>query len=218
MNIRDYSNFLFDLDGTLIDSFGDIKHSIEGSYDLVLKQTVVLLRHHVGPPLLDMIETLTPGLPEQSKQALVEAFRYSYDNSNYGLTTVIPGVRTLLSGLCDKRLFLVTNKPYNPTLRITDKLNIHRYFKDILSPDKFGGKPYSKTQLIKCIIDSYNLDPKQSIMIGDSRHDVAAATANAMDSIFLTDGYEDIDSIQSENPTYIFKNITHLQTKINQFV
>lgn len=217
MNIGKYSNFLFDLDGTLIDSFGDIKLSLESAYQTILNRSVFVSRNQIGPPIIEMIEELTPGLDEDYKLAIVKEFRNSYDNSSYGLTKEMEGSVKLLSQLfnLNKQLFLVTNKAYKPTLRILEKINII-FFKEIFSPDKFEGKKLSKSELIHYLIESHSLDPTKTVMIGDTRHDVIAAQANQLDSISVSDGYDSIENIKKENPTFIVKNITQLQSKIQQ--
>ena len=207
-----YTNFLFDLDGTLVDSFGDIQSSLEKAYQLVLGREVVVQRNLIGPPLGAMIDSLTPAITTDEKNTLIRAYRTDYDSSMYDRTTEMTGAFDLLHWLHrqDKQLFLVTNKSYKPTQRILSKFNIS-LFKDVMSPDKFEGKHYSKTELIQFLIDTYCLNLQETVMLGDTRHDVIAAKACAIDSICISGGYDDYESLKKENPTYIIDKIFQLK-------
>ncbi len=215
MNIGKYSNFLFDLDGTLIDSFGDIKLSLENSYQTILNRRVLVTRNQIGPPLIEMIEELTPDLDENNKQEIIKEFRNRYDNSSYELTREMEGSVQLLSQLVNlnKHLFLVTNKAYKPTLRILEKMRVN-FFKEIVSPDKFEDKRLSKSELIQYLIEAHHMRLTKTVMIGDTRHDVIAAQANQIDSISVSGGYDSIENLKKANPTFIVHNISQLQSKI----
>jgi len=217
LNIRNYCNFLFDLDGTLIDSFGDIKLSLENSYKAILNKNVLVSRNQIGPPLTEMIEELTPGLGDEYKQAIIKEFRNTYDNSSYELTGEVEGAIQLLSQLhnSDKQLFLVTNKSYKPTLRILEKMNIG-FFREIAAPDKFE-KRFNKSELIQYLIVTYNLDVRKTVMIGDTRHDVIAAKANSLDSISVLNGYDSVENLRNEKPTLIVNNLIQLQVNLNNY-
>jgi phosphoglycolate phosphatase len=216
LNLIHYNNFLFDLDGTLVDSFGDIKLSLENSYQAVLQKRVTLSRSLIGPPLNEMIENLTPELTMESKQAIVKEFRNHYDNSTYELTNEMEGAADFLTTLFDqgKQLFVVTNKSYTPTLRILKKLGLNM-FKDVVSPDKFEGEHYTKAELIKYLIKTYFLDLRKTVMLGDTRHDIISARANSIDSISISSGYDHFENLKKEKPTYIVDNIIQLQSKLS---
>lgn len=198
-----------------MDSFEDIKFYLESSYQLVLGKEVCLSRHQIGPPLGDMIELLTPGIEETNKQAIIKEFRNSYDTSSYELTKEVDGSKALLLRLSrlNKRLFLVTNKLYKPTSRILKKMNMN-LFEEIVTPDKFENKRLTKSELIQYLIKTHDLDLTKTVMIGDTSHDVIAAKANFLDSISVLDGYDSIENLKNENPTFMVNSIVQLQSKI----
>jgi phosphoglycolate phosphatase-like HAD superfamily hydrolase len=71
-----------------------------------------------------------------------------------------------------KRIFLVTATPQQEIEEILSELNIKRFFEEII------GAPTKKYEAIRLILDKYNIDPKQSVMIGDSSNDYESAAAN----------------------------------------
>ncbi|MFZ1806603.1 MAG: HAD family hydrolase [Cyclobacteriaceae bacterium] len=204
------------MDGTLVDSFGDIKQCLEHSYLKILGQEIGVTRMAIGPPLSEMIEQLTPGLSQKTKDSIIFEFRQNYDSSSYPLTTSMSGAVELIERLTalKKRIYIVTNKSYNPTKRILSKLDLTS-FADVLSPDKFPGKKLTKSELIKLIINERNLAKGSMVMVGDTSHDILAAKANEIDSVSVTCGYDTLNNLIDANPTLLVVNMTELLRHLN---
>ena len=215
MILAKYDNFLFDLDGTLIDSFGDIQHALLRSYRKVLRQEVMITRSHIGPPLVEMIDVITPGLEVAKKDEVIREFRKEYDHSDYGMTFETEGAMNLLKHLksCGKDLYLVTNKAFLPTQNILRKLDID-FFRDVITPDKMNGKRLTKSELIGFLIKNYSMDIARTVMIGDAAQDAMAAGDNSIDSISITGGYDSKENLVQANPTFMVGGLSDLHTKL----
>ena len=121
-------NILFDLDGTLVDSFADIAECLERSYFEALRmKDVKISREVIGPPLANIIRKVTPDLSEDQVNDLLKVFRHYYDTSNMDGTVPYKGVMETLEELKLKNylLFLVTYKPFVPTMKIVNLSLIH---------------------------------------------------------------------------------------------
>ena len=73
-----------------------------------------------------------------------------------------------------QNFFLITATPQHEIENIIDKLNISKYFKQII------GSPTNKKDAIKNIIVNYSIKPEESLVVGDSVNDYEAAVLNQM--------------------------------------
>lgn len=206
------NNILFDLDGTLVDSAGDIIDCLQKAYSVVSPTgNVIIKRTFIGPPLFDVIKLATPDITKDEADVVIKEFRISYDNSDFPKTIAYEGVHDLILKLNYDgiKLFIVTNKPLVPTSKILKKIS-KEYFSDVITPDCIPGANMDKTQMISHLIKKWNLNKKDSIMIGDSDGDVRAAQVNGIASVAVLSGYGDKGSIAAVNPDYVIERVSLL--------
>ena len=184
MNVNDlldspYENILFDLDGTLIDSYEVIKSGLKLTLDhFNIDPKFEIGNDFVGPPLAEVFATLTSNVDEEIIILMVDYFKKIYDRDLCNLSQPFPYVDKLLLTLSTKkRLFLITNKREIPTKKILFFRNWQNLFNDYYCIDTFINEKYSKSDLINKMINSYNLNKKSCIYVGDHSHDCIAANA-----------------------------------------
>jgi len=212
-------NAIFDLDGTIIFSHEDVLDSLEYAYqELQIPFTIKNHRELIGPPLAEVILKISPNLAEDQIQALVTEFKKHYDTSEYKKTILISGIKELLSYFLEKkiRMFIATNKRYFPAKRVLGILNLFSYFEDIITPDKEKNSSLKKEAMIQLIIDKYQLNLKETVMIGDTEHDIYAAHANNISSIGFVSGYGDEALLRESQPTKIVNEIIEIKEFIQK--
>ena len=187
------NNFIFDLDGTLVNSSNEVllcfKKAFEAS-DVKIDETR-LNTDVIGPPLVEIIKLIAPDLKSEEKiKEVMQKFRQIYDNDENDITDFYDGIYEFLLNLkkSNKKIFLATFKPMLPTIRIVKKLKLNM-FEDIYTIDKFGEK-MSKTEMIEDILKKYNLKREETAMIGDALTDMAAAKEAGVKAIAALWGYE----------------------------
>ena len=85
----------------------------------------------------------------------------------------VRGVLIYLQKNCKKQqFFLVTATPQEEIEAILNALKITEYFSEVI------GSPTPKNEAIKMLLDRYNIESRQAVMIGDSISDYMAATEN----------------------------------------
>ena len=85
----------------------------------------------------------------------------------------VPGAKEFLEKYYDRKIFiLVTGTPQQEIEQIINALNIRHCFYRVY------GTPSKKADSIKISIDEFNINPKESIMIGDSKSDCESAKTN----------------------------------------
>lgn len=190
----EYQNFIFDLDGTLIDSSDEILKCLKNA---ILQSGITfdeskITKNLIGPPIREIVKKLKPYISESKLMEITTLFRKEYDYSENDITTLYEGVIETLSYLRenDKKMFIATFKPSIPTFRVIEKFNLKKIFLDIYTVDKFQ-TPMTKTEMIRSIISTYSLDYLKTLMLGDGLNDMTAAKQNNITAVAALWGYED---------------------------
>ncbi|WP_420549747.1 phosphoglycolate phosphatase [Curvivirga sp.] len=212
-------HFIFDLDGTLIDSVPDIHHNInillqeEGLPSLTLNQTTSF----VGNGSKKLVERAFDHFnkkpdSDSELEMLSERFVAHYMDNLTTNTKIYPYVIEVLDYLSLKGhvLSLCTNKPLKPTLAILDELNLAQFFQIVTGGDSYDQRKPSPLPLLKTI-EQTNISLENCIMVGDSIYDIEAGQAANIQTILLTYGYThgDLDKI---HPTYICKSFNDIKS------
>lgn len=196
-------NLIFDLDGTLINSHEDIKDALSHAYSTIPTYHNIQINFRVGPPLYELIHTITPKISQSDYEIVSSEFRKYSDRNTFPKTTLKPDVLSTLRNLSSKCLFIATNKPSLTVNRILKQLSIHKYFIDIISIDSIPSLKLTKTDMISHIITRHHLTPSETLMIGDDQGDIIAAKNNSISSFAILDGYGDQNLLRKSNPTYL---------------
>jgi len=180
-----FKNYLFDLDGTLIDSKQSIISSLEHAFkskDIDLNLTNE--KNIIGPPLDVVLKKLDPHNDKRLQEELRQIFIDYYDNIAFKNTKIAKGVSRLLKELLEsnKNIIIVTNKRHKPTLKIIQLFECLHGIHDFYSIDSFKNLT-SKNLIIKKVIAIKELKKEETVYIGDTFGDFEAAKDNKIDFI-----------------------------------
>ncbi len=201
-------NLIFDFDGTIVDSRPDIAENLKKAYGIfgidIGKEIII------GPPLIEMIDLLTPGLETGLKKQIIEKFKEFYDSCGFKNTRLFSNIDIVLKDFRKKRkrLFLATNKRKVPTLRIIDAMKIN-YFEDIVTIDNNDIPGKDKKSMISYLLKKYSLNKNETAMIGDTDSDMKAAEDNGIIDIAFKNGYENRDFNEC-SPAYSVSDLLEL--------
>lgn len=194
------TSFIWDLDGTLLDSYEAILSGIEETYAQFSipfdkeKVRAFILKYSVQNLLVQVAEER--GL-DPVKLNQVRAQSLAEKNAQ---VVLMPGAREVLAW-ADKQgiqQFVYTHKGDN-ALTILRDLGLDAYFTEILtSQSGFARKP--SPEAATYLIDKYHLNPEQTYYIGDRILDIEFAQNSGIQSInFL------------ESPAVCNRQISHLE-------
>ena len=199
--------FIWDLDGTLLDSYEAILSGIEETYaqfsipydkeqvrEFILKYSVQDLLARVAEDRNLDVEVLN----QVRAQSLAE---------KNAQVVLMPGARDVLdwTDQVGIRNFIYTHKGDN-AFTILRNLGLESYFTEILtSQSGFARKP--SPEAANYLIDKYQLNPDNTYYIGDRTLDVEFAQNSGIQSInFLESTYEGNHRIQAlEDISHFFK-------------
>ncbi|MBR9926361.1 MAG: phosphoglycolate phosphatase [Gammaproteobacteria bacterium] len=208
----------FDLDGTLVDSVPDLAIAVQRSLsDVGLPApSEEHVRDWVGNGAQVLIErALTWALADAPGQVLLttayEAFMRHYGAAPNALTRLYPGVRTALHDLhkAGYLLVLITNKPERFIAPILSHFDLLSIFTLCIGGDTLAEKKPSPLPLLHAT-QQLDISPSASVMVGDSRHDIAAGKAAGFTTVALPYGYNHGEPIEHSQPDVIISSLLAL--------
>lgn len=200
-------NYFFDFDKTLASS-GDasVKATKQAYQDngLAVPDTDAILDYMGVPAEVSFPAMAKEELTAAQAQKLVDRFREVYSNYELASTKLYPGIREMLDQLVQRRknLFIVSSKRTDAVERNLNNLDIRKYFKDVVGCDQVEHyKPAPDGILL--LLDRYQLQKDDSMMIGDARYDLQMGKAAGVHTCGVTWDAFDVDSLKNEDPTYL---------------
>ncbi|MDB5336974.1 MAG: hypothetical protein JWN70_2593 [Planctomycetaceae bacterium] len=174
------AHIFFDLDGTLVDSFPGIEYSAQCAVTSVLPDRVIPdFRSFIGPPIREVFRR---ALGEDRAEILRElelAFRKSYDGAGLRRTQAFPGVPEALATVRELgfQCHVLTNKPQRATQEILQNLSLISFFDGVVTPDSRLPAYTTKTEAALATSRKLGLSGPETLLVGDSADDAAAAAA-----------------------------------------
>jgi phosphoglycolate phosphatase len=183
--------FLFDLDGTLIDSKLDLVNSVnfmlrEMQRDVLPLATVASYIGHGAPRLV--ADALGPETAEADRKRGLEIFLAHYDEHNLDATRAYPGVVEGLEALQDRPMAVLTNKPKKMSVEILEALGLLKYFRAVYGGDSFEKKKPDPAGA-QSILKDLGAQPPEAAMVGDSDVDIKTARNAGMLAIGVNYGF-----------------------------
>jgi len=183
--------FLFDLDGTLIDSKIDLVNSVNFTLREMKRGTLPLdtvagyIGH--GAPRL-VADALGPAATEQDRKVALEIFLAHYEKHSLDATRAYPGVAEGLEALREQRMAVLTNKPLKMSLEILEGLGLRKYFRHVYGGDSFSAKKPDPAGA-QIILKDLGARPEEAAMVGDSDVDVQTARNAGMLAVHVNYGF-----------------------------
>ena len=208
-----YQNILFDLDGTLTDPREGITRSIQ--YALaqlgIDEPDLRRLEHFIGPPLLQCFMS-TYGFDEARAWEAVNHYRVRFKDTGLYENRVFDGVGEVLAllGGQGRTLFIATSKPTVFAAEIARHFDFARHFKVIYGSELDGSRT-NKVELIEHLLRLEGLDPAQTLMIGDRKHDLIGAHRNGLSAAGVGYGFGSREELLAESPAHYFANLGELR-------
>ncbi len=212
--MKKIQNILFDLDGTLTDPKEGIINSILFALTKlgIEENHIEELDNFIGPPLRVSFSTRYNLSDKQADEGLTYYREYFskkglYENKPY------PGIRKVLESLVrDKyQLFVATSKPTVYATQILEHFNLQRYF-IMIAGSNLDNTRTDKSEVIAYLLKTQKLEAKESVMIGDRKHDIRGARNNSMMSIGVTYGYGSLQELEEEKPEFIVNDCAELES------
>jgi phosphoglycolate phosphatase len=190
--VSQVQSFIFDLDGTLVDSCPGIQSSLSTAFVAARRAMPATdIRTVIGPPIREIAARVEPSLTEEELVEIERAFRTVYDSTGWRETVLFEDVKPVLESMKGngRRLFIVTNKPLIPTRNILGHLGLMHLFEEIVTRDSRTPFYESKAEMLGELVHRHSLLAEGCVMVGDTAEDEEAAATNGTPFIHAVYGY-----------------------------
>ena len=191
--------YLFDVDGTLLDS----QHDICGAIQAVLHargRTDIsheTLRTYIGRHLVD--EFLELGFTHDELDQMVAEYRAIYAARKHGSTTIYSGIPDVLARLGGRKSTATTKS--SPTTKVVlEQFGLLSHFDHVQGTDGFPAKPEPDV-LLKCI-DALGVRKEDCLFVGDAPTDIEAGHRAGIRTCAVTWGYGDPQQLTDSRPHF----------------
>ena len=191
------ATFLFDLDGTLVDSVLDLALGVNLlRAELELKPLpAATVRGYVGDGATALVRRALPaGLFSTER---LQRFLTLYGTHLLDRTRPYPGILPFLEARRGRPMAVVTNKPLQLTLELLEGLGLRSFFPVVLGGDSCPAKKPDPAPLLAAL-RALNAEAQGAVMIGDHHTDLKAGRAAGVRTCFCTWGMGNDGGIPSD--------------------
>ncbi len=208
---------IFDLDGTLIDSSGDIAWTANETLKEMGLETrsVDYIKDCIGWGVWPLMEKLLPGASVEVINHGRDIFLKHYAGHLTVETVLYNGIYELLNRIKDegKGLGIVTNKPISLTEIIVSEVGIKDFFSIIFGGDSFENKKPHPEPILK-VMASKALEPKDFVMVGDSKVDIEAGKGAGIETIGVAYGFRGAGELEKAGASIIVESVEELSSTL----
>ena len=202
--------YLFDIDGTLLDSAQDICGAVQQTLDTVTDcppVTYDFLKSYIGRHLFDLFGDLFPGAPQSRLDELLLQYRSYYPARGHKLTSIYPGVLEGLAALGGRKGTATTKG--TPTTRANlEQFGLLPFFDHVQGTDGFPCKP--APDVIFTALRALGAAPADCLFIGDSPADMEAGRRAGVKTCAVTYGYGRRELLSQFTPDYWVDDLREL--------
>lgn len=207
--------FIFDLDGTLVDSEKAIYRCFQEVIEKLAPERLPYAKNIlIGPPLRDTASEILGHKNQGKLEEFIKLFIQLHDDQVLFHSQPYSRVTETLNKLHKQNIpmSIATNKRQNPTLKLIKHFGWNNYFKKIECSDS-NNYNRNKNQMIRDILKS-NPEFCSSFFVGDTVNDGLSANQNQLSFIKVNFGYGNNQNWSSINIEYKINNLEEL-LKIN---
>lgn len=213
-----YKYILFDLDGTLLDTFEGVSRSVAHTMEHfrlpVPNETE--MRRYLGPPLIESFQKLA-GMNEEDAQTAVKVFRERYKRLGIYEYGFFEDIKTVLKELRKMgcTLAVATSKLETVAKTMLEHAGLTDEFTfiggSVDEPDR-----RQKSQVISYVIDKLgNPEKSEVLMVGDRDNDIFGAKANGITCCGVLCGYGSREEFEEAGAEYIIEKVEDVKNILN---
>lgn len=213
---------IFDMDGTLIDSVALIVETVTDAFAALDEPvpTETAIRSISGITAYDAMRILAPTASAERAEEILRSYKSHYGRSaGVAREPLFDGALEALDRLQqrpDTILAVATGKGYRGALTLLERHAIVDRFHSIETPDHNRGKP--DPQMIESAMAKAGIAPDETIMVGDTVHDMRMAKAAGVGAIGVAWGYHEVTELLAVGADVIVESFAGLDAAIDELL
>ena len=206
-----YRAVLFDLDGTLVDSYAALAEAVNyarresGLHEL----SAARIRDFIGDGLDTLLQRAfdTTDVPRRVK----DAFESRYDEICCQESTILADVEATLETLhgLGVAMAVCTNKPTSFSKKILTFLELAPYFRAIVGPDLAGARKPDARHVLHTL-ETTECAASDTLFVGDMPIDVHAARNSGIDVAVVATGSSTAEALKASRPDHYLERFSDL--------
>lgn len=196
-----FQAYLFDVDGTLLDSATDICGAIQTILATTRQNNVTddFLRRYIGRHLYDLFGDLLPECTRAQMDQMLADYRRVYLARNHSLTRAYPGIADTLAALPGRKS-TATTKGTPTTRAVLELFGLLPFFDHVQGTDGFPAKP--EPDVILASLKVFGTRPEDCLLVGDSPADMEAGRRAGVKTCAVLWGYGRREDLAKWEPDY----------------
>ncbi len=184
MNQASYGLYVFDWDGTVMDTTGLIARGMQYACSVMGgdRPDLNACRETIGLPFAESFARVSPNFRYEKLDAYLEAYR-SWYLQREAKVEVVEGLEDLFERMTQAglRLAVATGKSRAGLIRVFERTGLAHYFEATVTADESFPKP--NPAMLEKLSDETGVDVRDMVMIGDSIHDLQLAQNARCDAV-----------------------------------
>jgi phosphoglycolate phosphatase len=211
---------IFDMDGTLIDSVGLIVETVTAAFSAINEPvpTETAIRAISGITAREAMGILAPSASPARVAEILDSYRAHYrERAGVAREPMFQGALDALDRLQRRKdtiLAVATGKGYQGAVTLLQRHNILERFHSVETPDHNRGKP--DPQMIETAMEKAGASRAETVMIGDTVHDMRMAKAAGVKAIGVAWGYHTVFDLNEAGADAIIESFGELDTAIDE--
>lgn len=207
--MKQYTTFLFDFDGTLLDSNHHVIHCFQQAFREVrgIELPEKTITATFGIPLAQALVDLDP----EHADELLRVYRKHSDAIGLSLLKEIDGARDTLQALHDAGCInaIVTSKKEENARTQMAHIGISDLIDILVGPEKTTAHKPDPAPVLYTL-DALGVSADDCLMIGDSPNDILCGKNAHVDTAGVRFTAVDLDSLLATQPTYMISHLSEL--------
>jgi len=209
---QQFQLIIFDLDGTLVNSYPAIIKSFNYTMRTfgLRQQPVGVIKRTVG---WGDSALLAPFVTKPLLQKALGVYRRHHQYSLLRHVSCMPSAKKLLASLQKKGyvLAIATNRPRRFTHILLKSVGIRHFFSRVLCKDQIHfGKPHPS--ILNTIMRQCKVTKNQTLYVGDMAIDMQTGRRAGVRTYAVASGSNTFAELRRQRPTYVAKTLKQLYT------
>ncbi len=202
--------YIFDIDGTLLDSAQDICGAVQQALETLPdcpSVTFEFLRGYIGRHLIETFGAVIPDCPAEQVDRLIQQYRSIYLGRGHKMTRVYPGVEEGLAALGGRKT-TATTKGTPTTRAVLEMFGLIRHFEHVQGTDGIPYKP--APDVLLAAMNALGASREDCLMVGDSAADMEAGKRAGIRTCAVRYGYGREEDLARFSPDYWIDDLREL--------